>query len=105
MCHCGECQRRTGSVFGVGAYYDKARIRRIEGTGTTYLRGSDSGSTMTFSFCPGCGTTLYWESDRRPHRIGVAVGGFGDPSFPAPQSAVWLDAQQHRKGTPPPPAT
>ena len=26
-CHCGECQRRTGSMFGVGAYFKKEHIR------------------------------------------------------------------------------
>ena len=24
VCHCGECQRRTGSVFGVGAFFKNA---------------------------------------------------------------------------------
>jgi hypothetical protein len=24
--HCGECQRRTGSVFGVAAYYKKEQV-------------------------------------------------------------------------------
>jgi hypothetical protein len=25
-CHCGECQRRTGSVFGVAAFYKKEHV-------------------------------------------------------------------------------
>ena len=25
VCHCEECQRRTGSAFGLGAYYSAAR--------------------------------------------------------------------------------
>ena len=28
-CHCGECQRRTGSVFDVGAYYKKEHVHVI----------------------------------------------------------------------------
>ena len=31
MCHCIDCQRRTGSAFGVAAFFerDKVRIERI----------------------------------------------------------------------------
>jgi hypothetical protein len=27
VCHRGECQRRTGSVFGVGAYFKRQHVR------------------------------------------------------------------------------
>ena len=27
MCHCLECQRRTGSTFGVQAFYPRAQVR------------------------------------------------------------------------------
>jgi hypothetical protein len=27
VCHCGECQRRTGSVFGVNAYFKREYVR------------------------------------------------------------------------------
>jgi len=46
-------------------------------------------------FCPTCGTNLFWELDRRPDSIGVAVGGFIDPSFPAPTRSVWEESR-HR---------
>ena len=36
-CHCGECQRRTGSVFGVGAYFKKEHVR-AEGPTKIYIR-------------------------------------------------------------------
>jgi hypothetical protein len=26
VCHCGECQRRTGSVFGVVAFFKKEHV-------------------------------------------------------------------------------
>ena len=46
---------------------------------------------MTFHFCPECGSTVFWEPERVPHLIGVAVGAFADPSFPQPQQSVWTD--------------
>jgi hypothetical protein len=46
---------------------------------------------VTFHFCPGCGSTIFWEPERIPHLIGVAVGAFADPSFPQPQQSVWTN--------------
>jgi hypothetical protein len=37
-----------------------------------------------YHFCPECGSTLYWEIDDAPDFLGVAVGGFTDPTFPPP---------------------
>jgi hypothetical protein len=44
---------------------------------------------VVFHFCPRCGANLYWEPARTPCRIGVALGAFADPNFPAPQQSVW----------------
>jgi len=38
-CHCTECQRRTGSPFGVGTYFRKEQVR-TEGPSKVYERGS-----------------------------------------------------------------
>ena len=46
---------------------------------------------MTFHFCPECGSTLFWEPERMPPLIGVAVGAFADPSFPQPEQSVGSD--------------
>jgi hypothetical protein len=38
-CHCTECQRRTGSPFGVTTLYPKEQVR-TEGPSKVYVRGS-----------------------------------------------------------------
>jgi hypothetical protein len=43
---------------------------------------------MTFHFCPECGSTLFWEPERIPQPIGVAVGAVADPSFPQPERST-----------------
>jgi hypothetical protein len=91
-CHCGECQRRTGSVFGVGAYFKKEHIR-VEGPCTIYVREGQQGRKLRMHFCPTCGTTVFWELDRRPDRIGVAVGAFHDSDFPKPTRSVWEESK------------
>lgn len=88
MCHCLECQRRTGSVFAVQARFPVERVT-IEGTSQAYVRTGDSGGVITMHFCPTCGNTLHWTIDRQPELVAVAVGGFADPSFPPPRFAVY----------------
>jgi hypothetical protein len=62
MCHCLECQRRTGGVIS-----NQARFRREQvsfaGKATAWMRMAESGNALTFHFCPICGSTVYWESE------------------------------------------
>ena len=93
VCNCTQCQRRTGSAFGVGAYYARERILSIEGAHKTFSRTVESGRAVTNHFCPDCGTTVYWTLDLRPHQIGIALGCFEDADFVRPARIVWA---QHR---------
>ena len=90
-CHCQACQRRTGTVLHVGAYFARPRVR-LEGASRIFARGADSGYRISFHFCPDCGSNLYWVASRFPGHVGIAVGGFADPSFPAPSFSVWEQA-------------
>ena len=92
LCHCRECQRRTGAPFGVGAYFKKEQVQP-SGNEKIYERGSDSGRKLRMHFCPECGTTVYWEAQLRPDHYGVAVGAFADPTFPPPVRSVWEEAR------------
>jgi hypothetical protein len=92
VCHCRDCQRRTGSTYGVAAFFARANVTP-KGTARSFTRQSDSGNPITFHFCPDCGSTVYWEPARKPDLVAVAVGAFADPAFPAPTRAVY---EQHR---------
>jgi hypothetical protein len=89
-CHCLECQRRTGSPFGIAAFFE-ANSTEIVGSSCVYQRRSDSGFTVTLHFCGTCGSTVFWYPARKPSAVAVAVGCFGDPSFPAPSQAVYTE--------------
>ena len=91
ICSCTQCQRRTGSVYGVGAYFSRDKITGIEGEATVYRRMSEMGRWLDIRFCPRCGTSVYWEAEFLPGMIGVAVGAFADPSFPKPHLVAWAD--------------
>jgi hypothetical protein len=88
LCHCLDCQRRTGSTYGIAAFFARAAVTP-RGRAQRWSRRADSGHAVTFHFCPDCGTTVFWEPERKPDAIAVAVGAFADPAFPAPTQAVW----------------
>ena len=94
MCHCLDCQRRTGSPFSVAVFYARERVR-VDGGTHRFTRDSASGFPVTFHFCPACGTNVFWEPARLPDLIGVAIGTFADPDFPPPEQSVWT-RDKHR---------
>lgn len=83
ICHCLECQKRTGSVFAAQARFAAEQVT-LEGRASHWSRLS-----ATFSFCPDCGSTVCWEIPGPPRMIYVATGAFADPSFPPPQVSVY----------------
>ena len=94
MCHCLACQRRTGSIFGVQARFPRDQVTVIEGRSTQFSRTADSGNSVTFHFCPDCGSTVYWELSGMPGVLAVAVGAFADPGFAEPRHSVY-EARRH----------
>lgn len=94
MCHCFECQKRTGSLFGVQARFPDEKTE-VKGEARAYTRTGDTGKPVTFYSCPVCSTTLYWQAPVLPGLTAVAVGAFGEPKFPTPHYSVY-ETRQHR---------
>jgi hypothetical protein len=95
ICHCLDCQRRTGSPFGFSAHYPRPQVSRIEGRSNAFTRKADSGNTVTFHFCPDCGSNVYWEPSGHPERITIAVGNFAAPDHAAPRHSVYESRMHH----------
>jgi len=100
MCHCLDCQRRTGSVLSIAAFYAREAVTLLRGAPRRFTRDSASGLPVTFHFCGTCGASVFWEPARMPQLVGVAVGTFGDPGFPPPQQAVWTKDRHPWLGLP-----
>ena len=92
-CHCLACQRRTGALFGSTSFWRKSQVLAIEGERRSFRRVADSGTGLIHQFCPTCGSTVYWESEKTPEFLSVAVGCFADPQFPAPVRTVWTTSK------------
>ncbi len=87
VCHCLDCQKRTGSAFGAQARFPESRVQ-VEGSPRHFSRTADSGALLDFGFCAGCGSTVFYINSAVPGFVGVAVGCFADPSFGQPRFSV-----------------
>lgn len=85
-CCCTRCQRRTGSFFGVTAYFRPDQMVGQRGEPSTFSMAEGS---PTFRFCPRCGSNLWWGPFVEDDLIGVAGGAFADPTLPSPQRMVF----------------
>ena len=88
VCHCYDCQQRSGSAFAAKARFS-VDVVTFNGDAKRYEHVADSGNTADFHFCPTCGSTLWFQA--RPHLdlISVPIGNFADKDFPAPSVSIY----------------
>ena len=89
MCHCLQCQKRTGSTYSVHAYFSKEGVQ-VDGVTKAYRRSADLGRFIEFHFCPNCGSTMFWGHPTYTDFIGIPVGVFADPTFPQPDVSIFM---------------
>jgi hypothetical protein len=94
VCHCLECQKRTGSAFGAQVRYPTEQLR-FWGEPQKFIRTGDTGASVTFSFCSNCATTLFWNPEKLPGQTTVALGAFADPSFVEKLSYSVFNTRRH----------
>ena len=112
VCHCRDCQRRSGVPWTSNAYFPREAVS-LHGPNNIYTRTSNAGTCINHHFCPTCGVTVCWARETGSTRFGIPVGAFNDPSFPAPSVSFWeearygwspaMDNMDHWDQQPPPP--
>jgi hypothetical protein len=81
VCHCRNCQRRTGSAFGWSAYFHDSNV--IGSSGPLQLYAMKNGQTRWF--CGACGTTVFWKAPGPfADYTGVAGGCFSEAPLADP---------------------
>ncbi|WP_421578361.1 GFA family protein [Shinella sp. M31] len=91
-CHCLECQRRTGSAFGIALFFANEAVETF-GSTTSFSRLGASGRPIEFHFCPSCGSTVFWKPAFRPGMTAVAFGCFEVKDGLKPTQSVY---EEHR---------
>jgi hypothetical protein len=94
VCHCKECQLRTGSAFGISCYFPADNVKVVQGSPKTYERTSDSGRWARIQFCSQCGSSVLFRVEARPESIGVAGGAFDDTDWIQPELHAWARSAQ-----------
>jgi hypothetical protein len=88
VCHCLNCQKRSGSAFSFQARWPDDRVELV-GDFKEWSTTGDSGKHATFRFCTTCGATVAYVIEALPGLTAIAVGAFADPGFPTPEYSVY----------------
>jgi hypothetical protein len=88
VCHCLECQKRSGSAFAAQARWPNESVE-LAGEFSEWSQVSDSGLVATFRFCANCGATVAYVNEGMPDTIAIPLGAFADPRFPPPEFSVY----------------
>jgi hypothetical protein len=92
ICHCTDCQTRTGSAFGMVVSVDGATFK-MTGEPTTYLKTTaESGTPRIQAFCPKCGSSIYSTSpgEGRQASYKLRVGILAQRDQLAPKRQIWV---------------
>ena len=108
VCHCDNCKRRTGSAFGIAAYFEDSQIVRYIGEPSVWARKDTRFGDQKRHFCGNCGTTLYWRATQIKG-TGIAGGCFTDDPLPEPTMTIaqgdhvydWVKLPEHWDRTEP----
>jgi hypothetical protein len=94
VCHCGHCQRHTGSAFSVNVLVARDALD-IKGTPKSYrTTGVENGNLRDRLFCGNCGTPILTVLHERPDLIIVKAGTLDGPTGLEPTTEVWLRRAQ-----------
>ena len=93
FCHCGDCQRTTGSPFSVELMISSDSFE-IHGELNSYAVTGDSGQLVHRRFCPNCGSGLYLVGEADPGWIFLKAGTLDDATWLQPDMHIYTTAKQ-----------
>jgi hypothetical protein len=87
-CHCESCRRATGAAGVVYGGFVEAMVE-ISGKIAEYT----SSPGVSRSFCPTCGTPIYYRGSRWPDEIHILIGSMENPAACPPAHHYHVDEQ------------
>ncbi len=95
-CHCTQCQRRTGSPYGVNAWIEESEFELLQGEPECCeIDGVDGGNPTEDWHCAKCKSriwTVYTSSP--PGSRFVAAGTLDDPDAVSPDVHIFTDSKR-----------
>jgi hypothetical protein len=92
-CHCKECQRQSGSAFGLAMPIKKDSLT-VTGPTKQFTRVADSGNEVTGVFCSECGVRIYHMLKSMQDVLSLKPGTLDDTSWLRPGYFIWLRSAQ-----------
>jgi hypothetical protein len=75
ICHCTDCQRHSGTAYGIVVAVPPGRFRLLSGILKTFDKTADSGTVRVLASCPDCGTRIHATSKDDPDGfMGLRLG-------------------------------
>lgn len=93
-CHSAECQRQSGSAFGMSLIVPRESFALTAGATTSFTRVPDRGGSLECAFCPSCGTRIFHASTNMPKTLNVRAGTLDDTSQLVPAAHVYTKRRQ-----------
>jgi hypothetical protein len=90
-CHCRECQRQSGSAFGLSLDVPKEAFHLLSGDVKTFTVRCDSGRMKDCAFCASCGTRIYHAGE---WGLSLKAGTLDDTSGLSPDAHYWTERKQ-----------
>ena len=91
VCHCHDCQRQSGSAFGMSLIIEPDAFKLDSGKLKTFQTTADSGRDKTCAFCPDCGVRIY---NATRALMAVKAGTLDDRSWLTPDAHFWTRSKQ-----------
>lgn len=92
-CHCHDCQRRTGSAFGIQLGVVEADLS-FEGEVMEARHAQPSGAVASIFACPACLSRLWVTNDRRPGMANLRAGTLDNSPEIEPAAHFWVSSKQ-----------
>ena len=94
-CHCTECQRQSGSAFGMSMWIKEGEFKITSGSLEKTIRTADSGGRIEVYFCRSCGVRIYTKAlGMNKGHIVLKPGTLNLTDDLKPSADIWLKSKQ-----------
>jgi hypothetical protein len=93
-CHCTECQRQSGSAFGMSLIVPRKNFEISAGEPNSFCRVPDRGGEIECFFCPSCGVRIFHASTNMPQTFNVKAGTLDNTAGLTPAAHVFVARKQ-----------
>ena len=94
-CHCTECQKQSGSGFGMSMWVRNDFFKILRGSLRHFHRIADSGGKMECFFCGNCGVRIYHKTlNKKRDYIVLKPGTLHNTQALQPTVDIWLKSKQ-----------